>query len=218
MQQTTKQQNWLRGLGLALFSLPFLLFTQHIFAAQTCNPNAVATTPTSDFIIHQDGTVTHKKTGLMWKVCTEGYAWVNRFCEARRTPRFPSWSLALQSVELANSGGGYPDIFRARNMTTEGEEFLTPFPKRYTDWRLPNLKELKSIIELTCHSPAINLYVFPDTSFQQGWYWSSTPGASNPFSAWVVNAQYGFALKNGPRAGSPGNQRIGNVRLVRSGQ
>ncbi len=33
----------------------------------------------------------------------------------------------------------------------------------FTDWRLPNIKELISLVEHQCASPAINETIFPDT-------------------------------------------------------
>jgi hypothetical protein len=47
-------------------------------------------------------------------------------------------------------------------------------PTGQTDWRLPNIKELRSIVDTTTYSPAINLTYFPNTNF--GDYWSSTHG------------------------------------------
>lgn len=42
----------------------------------------------------------------------------------------------------------------------------------YADWRLPTIKELESIVDLTRVNPAINTTFFPDTN--GAWYWSST--------------------------------------------
>lgn len=42
----------------------------------------------------------------------------------------------------------------------------------YTDWRLPNIKELTSILDLTKIDPAINTEYFPYT--RSTFYWSST--------------------------------------------
>lgn len=43
----------------------------------------------------------------------------------------------------------------------------------HADWRLPNVKELESIAELSCHWPAIEIAPFPDTPAEL--FWSSTP-------------------------------------------
>ncbi len=47
----------------------------------------------------------------------------------------------------------------------------------YSGWRLPNINELSSIVELKCTAPAINITVFPNT--QSDFYWSSSPYAGS---------------------------------------
>jgi len=42
----------------------------------------------------------------------------------------------------------------------------------HTDWRLPTIKELKSIADMTKYDPSINTTYFPGT--QSSYYWSST--------------------------------------------
>jgi hypothetical protein len=77
------------------------------------------------------------------------------------------------------------------------------------DWRLPNIKELKSITEQACYSPAINANIFPDT--QEGSYWSSSPDAQQHTYAWYVYFGHGAVL----------NEVMSDnyyVRLVRGGQ
>lgn len=58
-------------------------------------------------------------------------------------------------------------------------------------WRLPNVKELYSLVNIACYNPAINEPIFPDTA--NNGYWSSSPStltpnsAADPAYAWTVN-------------------------------
>jgi len=56
-------------------------------------------------------------------------------------------------------------------------------------WRLPNVNELKSIVDYRTHSPSINTTYFPNTV--SSGYWSSTTYADYPSRAWVVDFYYG---------------------------
>ncbi|HEY6923263.1 MAG TPA: DUF1566 domain-containing protein [Steroidobacteraceae bacterium] len=79
----------------------------------------------------------------------------------------------------------------------------------YTNWRLPTLRELLSIVDYERHDPAIDT-----TAFQcdAAWYWSSTPLNLSPGDcAWVVNFSVGDAYWGGQGGG-------GFVRAVRPGQ
>jgi len=60
----------------------------------------------------------------------------------------------------------------------------------YTDWRLPNRKELFSLIDHSRYNPALPAD-HPFTNVQAVDYWSSTTYAGYPGYAWVVNMWYG---------------------------
>ena len=76
-------------------------------------------------------------------------------------------------------------------------------------WRVPNIKELDSLIEQACYSPSINETYFPNTA--NSYYWSSSPVASSSHKAWFIGFSFGDA------ADYPKNDSY-YVRLVRSGQ
>ena len=85
----------------------------------------------------------------------------------------------------------------------EGLTFAT-----YSDWRLPNVKELQSIVDYGRVSPAIDP-VFTNT--QSNFYWSSTTYAGFSGLAWVVNFSSGNVDLD-----SKGSTYY--VRAVRAGQ
>ncbi len=155
--------------------------------AQTCNANMTASTPDSQFTDNNDGTITDTKTGLMWKKCMEGVSGAN--CGGGSADSF-TWQAALQRPGVVN-GGGF-----AGN----------------SDWRLPNIKELRSIVEVKCFDPAINLTRFPNTPASV--VWSGSPIASNSSGAW------GVGFDDGVSSYGDGCYRDGSyqVRLVRGGQ
>ena len=57
----------------------------------------------------------------------------------------------------------------------------------HTDWRLPNIKELDSLVDLSRYNPAINTFYFPNTLAST--YWSST---TYPYHAWYMHFDYGY--------------------------
>ena len=54
----------------------------------------------------------------------------------------------------------------------------------YSDWRLPSVIELSSLVDTADHFPALNTTYFIDG--QQTYFWSSTPLAGSSTSAWEV--------------------------------
>ncbi|MCP4610957.1 MAG: DUF1566 domain-containing protein [Planctomycetes bacterium] len=57
------------------------------------------------------------------------------------------------------------------------------------DWRLPNIKELRTLTDVTQTNPAVDLTAFPD--LQSNDYWSSTTLAGNPDRGWTTNFRFG---------------------------
>jgi uncharacterized repeat protein (TIGR01451 family) len=83
----------------------------------------------------------------------------------------------------------------------------------YTDWRLPNRKELLSLIDYSRYDPALPLgYPFTNVRSYSYFYWSSTTYATYPDYAWIV-FMWGGDLSSGLKSG-----RNYYVWPVRSGQ
>jgi hypothetical protein len=58
----------------------------------------------------------------------------------------------------------------------------------YTDWRLPNRRELRSLMSHQTKKPALP-EGHPFTNIFLGWYWTSTTAAINPAYAWYVHME-----------------------------
>lgn len=116
--------------------------------------------------------VIDNKTGLIWKRCFEGLSW--------------NPNTKTCGVSTAQGTLGY---------TLKGALQLVDIPhqtdcSKDTDWRLPNIKELSSIVDRTAtKSPAINTTIFPGTLPQM--FWSSTPYIADHQNALVVNFEFG---------------------------
>lgn len=79
----------------------------------------------------------------------------------------------------------------------------------YTDWRLPTIDELRTIVDKSRGNPAINTDFFPDTKSSS--YWSSTTNANDTNRAWYIYFRDGldnYYYKS----------YYGYVRAVRGGQ
>ncbi len=145
------------------FLLLTVFMTLSALAQECTDQPSLLNSSTKEFIKHNDGTVTHLETRLMWKQCLEGKS---GDCSEGNLSLL-SWQQALEAVVEVNANGGFAG---------------------YADWRLPNAKELASIIEYGCHKPAINLSVFSNMPNSENLkVWSST--ASDIFSG-------GFHIKS----------------------
>ncbi len=73
-----------------------------------------------------------------------------------------------------------------------------------SDWRLPNIKELESIVDETKYEPAIDTAYFSveyNTEYvpvykRFYYYWSSTSSASDPSKGFFVEFMYGHVSGN----------------------
>ena len=118
------------------------------------------------FITGTTGVVTDTLTGLVWLEDAN--------CFGRR-----NWATALNNANtLANGSCGLTDSSSAG------------------DWRLPNMRELYSLIDFSQGSPALP-DGHPFTGVQLGYYWSSTTNALATSFAWMVDLSDGGAGPSG---------------------
>lgn len=127
-------------------------------AQQVCNANLIATAPDSAFELHGNGTATHKASGLMWSVCLAGQSYTAGACDGNAAEH--DWEQAHVIADSTSFAG-------------------------YEDWRLPNVNELVSILELKCEAPALNTSIFPGTASAL-MLWSNTPSAADGVAHAVV--------------------------------
>ena len=62
----------------------------------------------------------------------------------------------------------------------------------HSDWRLPNINELKSLVDDTKVNPAIDDSATAFEYTASNYYWSSTTYAGYSDSAWYVHFYYGY--------------------------
>lgn len=128
-----------------------------------------------------DGTITDNNTGLMWAKKDD-----NNVDPLHDKDTTYNWANAF-AVHIAglNAGAGFAG---------------------YTDWRLPNGKELQSIINYETSTPAVasafntgcaaNCTVLACSCTRAEDYWSSTSRASDAVHAWAVHFNEGFVGAN----------------------
>jgi hypothetical protein len=131
------------------------------------------------YVDNGDGTITDLNTHLMWeKKSADGsiHDWGN----------FYTWADAFSTfIGGLNAGGGFAG---------------------HTDWRLPNVKELQSIINFQNYDPAVSpafnncaLYCTVTTCSctNSGYYWSSTTDWHYRDYAWYVDFMAGSVHYDG---------------------
>jgi hypothetical protein len=102
-------------------------------------------------------------TGLMWQGCPAGLSGSGCSTGTTNTKQF------------------YPAVQYCKDLNWDGN----------TDWRLPNIKELSSIVDDKTHNPAIDETAFPNTPNTP--FWSSTRAVFYWTEAWYVSFDLGNA-------------------------
>ena len=164
-----------------IYTLAALATACALSADQVINTSIANEWPNERYEVHADGTITDTATGLMWLQCSLGQD-LDDNCSGSATEY--NWQEALEAAD-------------------------SYVLDSYTDWRLPNIKELDSLAALDRYDPAINSTVFPNTP--SSYYWSASPYANYSYYAWQLDFGDGYDYYN---------YRFYNyhVRLVRSGQ
>ncbi|WP_440055002.1 DUF1566 domain-containing protein [Pseudoalteromonas sp. T1lg65] len=140
---------------MILFSLLCVISLTSV--AQTC-VNVTAPDTSDRFITHIDGTITDTLSGLMWQRCSYGQTYNQDSESCEGAAQQITWQQALQAAVDDKTAG-------------------------HSDWQVPNIKELASIVNHNCVTPAINETVFIDTKSNN--YWSSSTDRSAQQFAWV---------------------------------
>lgn len=153
--------------------------------AQVCPPGIPRVAPNARYTVSEpvvgDFVVTDVQTGLMWKRCSEGLSGAN--CTTGSAVSI-LWSPALALANGSTHGG-------------------------FSDWRMPNREELRSLVETGCYGPSINSSIFPGTMSDN--YWTSTSYPTVLRQVWMVDFNLGGIFDSFKT-----NSR--RVRLVRGGQ
>jgi len=143
-------------------------------------PGDGLTGPILSYTNNGDGTVTDNNTGLMWEVKDNSVTGIH---DKARTF---TWSTSIGNTKDPN-GTIFTDFLPTLN--------TPPCFAGHCDWRLPNVKELLSIVDYSRYDPSI-AGVFPGPTISNA-YWSSTAYIANPVLAYYINFYGGDVNLNG---------------------
>lgn len=163
-----------------------------IACAGTGQDGEVQSGATPSFVDNGDGTITDQRTGLMWeKLADDG--------SIHDKDTTYNWTNAFAKIATLNGGGGFAG---------------------FTDWRLPNVNELQSLVNYGISGPAAHTAfhtgcapactVLTCSCTQSAGYWSATTYRPGPSLALRVNLFDGTVSFNGKGSAN-------GVRGVRGG-
>jgi hypothetical protein len=146
-------------------------------------------------------------TSLIWEEKTDDGGW-----------RDKDWAYSWFNLDSASNGGdpgAKGELWQcglSPTMRCNTQNYVNRANKDalcgYTDWRLPTVVELQSIVDFSRSNPTIDTNYFKNTP--SGWYWTASPVALYAGSAWFVDfndgGYYWYEKPND-----------GHVRLVRGG-
>jgi hypothetical protein len=135
---------------------------------------AIQAGATLSYVDNGNGTVTDLNTGLMWE---------------NKVPETDAACTAANQADrdIRCAQNTYPWASLTQDTIFDWLEDLNASAfAGYTDWRIPNLKELQSILDYGRDHPAIHpVFVTPDAfEFDLG-YWTSTTHWEKPEDAWI---------------------------------
>jgi len=115
-------------------------------------------------------------TGLMWEVKTDDGGLQDKY---NRYTWYDS-NTATNGGDAGENGSGAVDCTQEYVEAVNAENYLG-----HSDWRMPSIEELRSIVDYTRYEPAIDTDYFPRTMIDN-YYWSATANASYSGLAWVI--------------------------------
>lgn len=127
------------------------------------------------YTYNSDNTVTDRVTGLKWQRCPLGDGMIKTQNHCGLIYQY-KWQEALDWENSTKTQDAN------RQQPNPGD---TAAKLHQAGWRLPNVKELLSLLELHCRSPKVDLDAFP---IDQYTYWSNTPDIANVASV-TLDAQ-----------------------------